>query len=60
MFAGNYSVQNKEIILMKRELKIEEIPSISSDRQNLKEDSSNIVNDYKKAFEAKKNELQFK
>ena len=60
IFAGNYSVDNQEIAVMKRELKTEDIPTIGSDRQNLKDDASKIVGDYKKAFDAKKEELSLR
>lgn len=56
-FSGNYTASNLEIVIMKHELENENIPTICSDRRNLKEDSLKVAKDYRKAFEAKKSEL---
>lgn len=56
-FSGTYIDSNKEVMKMKEELDFDEIPSISSDRNNLRKDAGNVARDYKKAFDYKKEKL---
>lgn len=56
-FSGTYIDSNKEVMKMKEELDFDEIPSISSDRNNLRNDAGNVARDYKKAFDYKKEKL---
>lgn len=58
VFSGNYSGKGVEISKMRYQLENESIPTIGNDRKNLKDDSSKVVEDYKKALEYKKSELK--
>ncbi|OYX81282.1 MAG: hypothetical protein B7Y83_17395 [Flavobacteriales bacterium 32-34-25] len=55
--SGTYKNNDEEIQQLINELHNEEIPSARNDRTNLKNDGSNVVRDYKKAFELKKVEF---
>jgi len=56
-FSGNFHMDNDELIQMKRQLVTEDVPTISDDRKNLKEDAAKVSGDYKKAFETKKSDI---
>ncbi len=56
-FSGSFTDDNAEVREMRKQLRNEPIHVPNTDRQNLKKDGANIVSDYKKAYEAKKEEL---
>jgi len=56
-FVGNYHNNNPEVGKIIEELYNDDIPTSRNDRINLKNDGSNVVSDYKKALELKKQEI---